>query len=178
MPQENKGFLMKTYGGKDPKKRYPLSDKDSQAWPELGKEVARQSIYKNPESMKNARKIRPMNFIEKLITPSDTLASANVFNTIALNKDAIDKSGMDLGGVLTHELTHANQNSDKGLLSRLFGRFHKLSPNFNYDKDPEELEAYAAQERSIPTTFRDIRLPLEKGQKKDPRLLKKVYNGR
>lgn len=156
------GFLTKTYGGVDPKSKYPLSDKDAQNWPALEKEVASHATSQMPDAVRKTRRIRPMNFWERFTTPSDTEAITTPFNSIALNRKAIEANGTDLGNVLTHELTHVNQLNNKGILGRLFGGLNRLTTS--YDDNPDEIAAYAAEgNRKIPSR-KDIKLPEPTGE--------------
>jgi hypothetical protein len=154
---QQSSFLTKTYGGIDPKKKYPLSEKDARAWPELEKELARQAITEMPDAVARTNKIRPMNLLERLLTPSDTEAITRPWGTIALNRKAIESGGTKLGDVLTHELTHVNQLQNKGILSKLFGGLNRLTNG--YGDNPDEIAAFEAEaKRRVPS--KDIRLPM------------------
>jgi hypothetical protein len=155
----NRGFLMKTYGGVDPKKKYPLAEKHAKAWPALEQEVATQAITENPQAIANTRSIRPMNWWERLTTPSDTEAITTPWGGIALNRKSIEQAGTNLGNVLTHELKHIDQLQNKGILQKLFGGLTRVATGA-YGDNPDEIAAFEAENKPRKLVRRDIRLPV------------------
>ncbi len=142
MGQNDRGFLMKTYGGQKPQKKYPLSEKNAQSWPELEQTLA--SIAAT-QGVPDANNIRPMNWFERMISGNAHGMTNPVTGTVSLNRNVIGEDNADLSSVLSHELKHAEQRKRKGILGTLFGNREAL-----------EREAYSSE---IPKKYsRDIRL--------------------
>lgn len=71
-----------------------------------------------PEESSQVNRIRPMNFLTKLLNP-DAYAATSLFGTIGLNRENIERDKQSLPDVLTHELAHIGQGK-KGFLRRLY----------------------------------------------------------
>lgn len=110
-----------------------------------------------------AAKIRPFNWLEKLLVPPGEVASTSPFNTIRINtvrkptSNDDDFRNMDFAReVMGHELTHVGQNvKEGGVMNRIFNAYRELSKP--YFQRPAEQEAYASAQRFKP--LGDIQLP-------------------
>lgn len=95
----------------------PISESTDKEWPELrgiysGREAER------PDLAGNVTSVKPMGIFNRWRYP-DAYAVTNPFGGIQLNKALIDKEHSDVGDILIHEMTHANQGGG-GFLRKLY----------------------------------------------------------
>jgi hypothetical protein len=88
-----------------------MSDSTAKEWPALSREVANAEINMPAESQATNR-VMEMGPLFKYFHP-DVYGVAGPLNTIALNRQLIEKDNQDVGDVITHELTHVGQGSSK-----------------------------------------------------------------
>lgn len=158
MPQ---GFLNKIIGSKD-KRKYPLSDKTAQEWPELEQVLASLAINEMPNEIGMVNSIKPKGILGKVFGRGMMGNYNPITNNIALDRSL---SGQELSDTLMHELVHARQRnqSGSGILQTIFG-----------NKNEQERQAEGTVIKRKPQMIAprtDINLPLLKGQEIDPRLL-------
>lgn len=108
-----------------------------------------------PNETANVRRIGEMGPISKLLY-GGAYANTNPLGMININTDLINKDKADIDSVLAHELTHAKQVNQNGILKSLY--------NNMVNSDSYEDEAYRAEEmrrRSRLGFGRDINLRKE-----------------
>lgn len=142
------GLLRRLLGG-------PISQDVQQEWPELAKQWASHEM-RMPKETTKATKVKPMNWLERMMH-GNAYAITRPWNTIALNRPAIEQDKIDLGDVLTHELTHVGQTP--GFLGYFGSRAKQL--------EDEAMRSEMTRKRP-----RDINLPLEAS----PNMLNKMVS--
>lgn len=95
----------------------PISASTDKAWPELRGAFAGRQIER-PDLEGNVTSVKPMGMFNKWRYP-DAYAVTNPFGGISLNRELIEKDKQDLGDVLIHEMTHANQGAG-GFLRKFY----------------------------------------------------------
>ncbi len=150
----NTSILRKIFGD-------PISQSTDKEWPELRGAFAGREI-EMPDKAAAVNTLRPMNMIEKAILPG-TAGITWPWGTVALNRDEIKNSGLDLNDTLAHELVHAGQNTVSGLLKKIYNAPSDFMKP--YQDKSQEKEAFD-YEHNRPVRHYDINL-------KSP--IKKVY---
>ena len=108
--KHKQGILRRIFGD-------PISESTDKAWPELRQVWSGRQIEK-PDLEGNVSSIRPMGIFNKWRYP-DAYAVTSPFGGIQLNKELIDKEKSDVGDILIHEMTHANQGAG-GFLRKFY----------------------------------------------------------
>lgn len=146
-PAPNKPSLLRRLFGN------PISETTSQEWPALATSWAGRQIER-PDLEGGVTSLKPMGMFNKWRYP-DAYAVTNPMGGIQLNRDLIEKEGQDIGDILVHEMTHANQGAG-GFLRKFY----------NPSKD-EDAAINAEAMRKVRKG--DIQLPNTTGIR-DPRL--------
>lgn len=138
------GLLRRLFGG-------PMSESTAQEWPQLAQEWTRQE-FERPNETTMTNRVRPMNWYEKFAS-GDAHAVTWPWGTVALNKKAIEGDKADLGGILSHELTHIGQKPS--IMRHLQNTVTNMASGLPYEERAEEQEAFAA-EKMRPRRRKDI----------------------
>lgn len=141
------------WGQTAPKGPPMLDEKDAQEWPEMASSWAGRNI-ENPTASAQVGRIRPMNFLEKVVLPG-AQGYTSPWGTIAYNRNNLPNE--DLGDFLAHELVHIEQQNrpGSGIIGGLRSAFSAPKP---YTERDYEREAFA-REGQRPVRRSDIRLP-------------------
>ncbi len=110
MGQNKPSLLRRIFGD-------PISEKTTQEWPELAASWAGRQVER-PDLEGNVTSIKPMGMWNKWRYP-DAYAVTNPLGGIQLNRELIDKEKSNIGDILVHEMTHANQGAG-GFLRKFY----------------------------------------------------------
>lgn len=157
MPDPNeKGFLRSLY---DKFQGGPISQKNKEEWPDLDRAMQRLQAER-PDLANKITSISPFSEINKALNPADAEGRTDLFGRVILNRDLIEKNGMDLTNMLAHEGTHAQQGYPGWALSKLggvsdfigglVGKPEGLFPNISLENKRQDWDAVANEKYGLP----------------------------
>lgn len=150
----SKSLLQRLLGG-------VMSKSTEEGWPELATAWAGREVNMPTEAAGTQRVIE-MGPVSRMLF-KNAYGVTGPFNTIALNRQAIEQDKQNLDDILTHELTHVGQGQREGLLKKHLKSIATTASS-DYLNRPLEQEAFEA-EQSRKAIKGDIFLPRPKKKK-------------